>query len=344
MKRLIALLLIASFLTPLTVHAQSTGGFGLRPKDPTQAYFRFTAQPGQVIQDTLVALNDSDSEVTLTLIVSRASTALTGGLAFDDAPPKEGEAGTWLAMAAASVPGEVVIPAHSGLELPFKIAVPENVRPGDYAFGFVAAPASESVPTSAGSGFQVRVVSQAALSVLITIPGGDESSPVVRDVSLVNEFGIERIAITIANIGDIGWQGQGTFTLKVASGEIVAEREFHVGYVLPGDSIPYPIALDTSLPADTYTAEVRLGDSGEPFVKTLTVADAPTVPAASVSTSQTVNSGTANEVADATATGASQFPADTSASDLLPLLLFVTGLVSMLGVGLYALINRRRTK
>ena len=90
MKRLIAaLLFFVLLITPLTARAQSTGSFGLRPKDPTQAYFRFTVQPGQVIEDTLVALNDSDSEVTLKLIVSRASTALTGGLAFDGTPPKE---------------------------------------------------------------------------------------------------------------------------------------------------------------------------------------------------------------------------------------------------------------
>ena len=247
-------------------------------------------------------------------------------------------------MTATPVPGEVVIPPRSGLELPFKIAVPENARPGDYAFGFVAALASESVPTPAGSGFQVRVVSQAAVSVLITIPGGDESSPVVRDVSLVNESGIERIAITIANTGDIGWQGQGTFTLKAASGEIVAEREFQVGYVLPGDSILYPIVLDTSLPAGEYTAEVRLGDGGEPFAKTLTVAESTIVPTTSVSTSQQTDSSTANEVAGDTTTGAPQPPADASATDLLPLLLFVAGLVSVLGVGLYVLINRRRAK
>lgn len=342
MKRLIPLVILVFLIAPSSVQAQTIGGFGLRPKEPTQAYFRFTAEPGQVIEDTLMAINDTESAMTLTVAVSRASTALTGGLAFDGTLPKEGEAGRWLTMAL--VPGEVEIPAHSAVELPFAIKVPTSVQPGEYAFGFIATPTRAADATPSGSGFQVQVVSQAAVSVLITIPGAETPSAVVRDVVLVEEAEIERLVVTLANEGAVGWQGQGAFTLKSSKGEAVIEREFQVGYVLPGDSIPYPLALDGPLPAGSYRAEVTLDDDQGPFTKTIEVAELITPQTDLISPTQPSANASPNLVPSADSASDSPFAASNTPEDLLPLALFIIGLVAVSGISLYAFFSRRKSK
>ena len=354
MKRLLPLLIIVLLGVALPAQAQSTGSFGLRPEDPTQAYFRFTAEPGQVIHDTLMALNDSDTELTLKVTVSRASTALTGGLAFDGTLPKAGEAGSWLTMNL--VPGEVVVPARSGIELPFSLIIPKEVPPGDYAFGFVATPRAAKPAEPTAAGFQVQVVSQAAVSVLITVPGADEEQPtaIVRDVSFIKEADGERLAVTIANEGNVGWQGQGTLTLTAPSGEVVLKREFHVGYLLAGDAIPYPIAPDAPLAAGDYTVEVDLGHGTTPYAKTLVLAEpvtdlpetaSPVQPNSSLSVTGSANvTGSTNSNTSPKVATAAPFSGFSASEDFWPILLFSAGLVSVLGVGLYAALARRKPK
>lgn len=275
MKRLV--LLAAAFLivTPMTARAQTVSGFGLRPLDSTLGYFQYRTRPGAILQDTLEAVNPSDTALVLNVSVSRASTADSGGLVFDDVPPEVGEPGTWVAIK--GVPGPIGVPPHGTLQLPFTLTIPPAIRPGEYLFGFMAAQTDTEPTLPAGSGFQIRVVARAVVTVKITIPGGGAPAASVQDVALQeNDAAGSRAMITILNTSAVGWQGQGVLTLFTQQhNTVVSQQKFKVGYVLPGASIRYPLSLGAALQPGLYRAEVTLGEGTPAFTKYLRVADPP---------------------------------------------------------------------
>lgn len=344
MKRLLSFLFLVILLavpTPGGAQAQGGSGFGLRPQDPTQAYFHYVVEPGDVVADTLQAINVSDADIPLNLVVSRASTANTGGLAFAGVLPKKGEAGTWLTLRTA--PGPIVVPAHGSLDLPFTVAIPNDAKPGDYLFGFLASQFETKPALLARGGFQVQVVSQAAVSVMLTIPGGGAPRASVQAVSLVEDTVAPQAVIAIANRGAVGWRGQGQFRLRsLPDGKVLIQRPFTVGYLLPGETIPYPIAFGTPLSPGSYEASITLGDDPEPFTKTLTVAASASLPAATAS-AQPLAALFAGP--RQTATPALPKPLDASGPvDDWQVMVFMAGLLALVAIGLFVLAARQKAR
>jgi hypothetical protein len=255
-----AFLIASSFLLPPFGYAQGIG-FGLRPEDPLKGYFQFTLAPGAGVDDAVLVVNNSQTEaMSLNVHPVLAYTGLTGGISFDDKPP-EGVA-LWMSLPDA---GRVDVPVGKSARLPFTVTVPDGTPPGEYVLGILAAPAEEPALSAAegpqvsgaSGGMQVVVIPQAAVTVIVTVPG--DLAPALSIESVASEqdqSGQLLTKIAIRNTGNAGWAGKGELTLR-RGGEDAIRQAFNVGYVIGGAAIEYP--LYTAAPdKGSYEAEVTL--------------------------------------------------------------------------------------
>ena len=155
------------------VTASSAVSWGVRPVEGEggqhRARFRFSAGPGDRIQDALVVTNRGRDE--LSLRVDGAHGEVRGDLvelAGTDVTPAG--LATWLDI----VPELDLAPGES-VEVPFSIDVPAGIEPGDHAGGVVTSSLTEN---DAGLAVDHRL----AVSVVVTVraPGdahGSDPSP-----------------------------------------------------------------------------------------------------------------------------------------------------------------------
>jgi len=130
-------LCIALILTGVQpAYAEGGLSFGLRPADTSIGYFEYTLEPGESIDDALLAINATEESLRLQVSVAAGHTALTGGITFQG--PVDGPA-SWI-----DFPNEGIIevPGEMQMELPFMgafllqptltLSIPEDTPPGRY--------------------------------------------------------------------------------------------------------------------------------------------------------------------------------------------------------------------
>ncbi len=168
-KYLALAVLVITALTPFqSVHAIEYGGFGGRPAYPdptnprTESIFVHTLSPGEVKEDGIRVVNNSDAEKTF-LVYATDSTPSTGG-AF--ACAQQGDVkvtvGSWIALAS----GEVVVPPGRNEIVPFTISIPENAAVGEHNGCILV---QEKKDATGGAGVNIAV--RTGLRVVVTVPG-----------------------------------------------------------------------------------------------------------------------------------------------------------------------------
>ncbi len=258
-RRLSSALLAAAMLIAANTPAQAQSiKFGLRPDDPLKGYFQFTLNSGESVSDAVLAVNNSESEsVALDVRPTLAYTALTGGIAFDNAPATG--VALWMAMPDA---GRVEVPAGKSARLPFTIAVPAGTPAGEYVFGIIAALADAPQSVDAGAGMSVQVVQQAAVTVVVTVPGNVVEAMAIDSVQAEQDRSGQLLTkVAIRNGGGAGWKGTGELVIRKDDREIV-HQSFNVGYVIAGTQFAYPVY---ALSPDNGTYKVDaflLGEGG----------------------------------------------------------------------------------
>jgi hypothetical protein len=254
-KKTSLILILPLLLTFVMVIPAATQGFqfGLRPEDPSIGYFEFQLNPGDTIEDAFLAFNNSDEEQLLDISVVDGHTALTGGLAF---PGDANGPAEWIDLPNA---GHIRIPAMQSIRLPFTLTVPEDTPPGEYASGFLIAPADLPESEKDNQTYSVKVVPQMALSVIITIPGTHECQVTVQSVIPGTHKGGWMVTIHMENTGNVHFKGSGEFSLDPSSGgNSILRKKFDIGYFVAGDQMDYPLYLQLPPPAGTYDAYVSL--------------------------------------------------------------------------------------
>jgi hypothetical protein len=229
--------------------------FGLRPEDQSIAYFQYSLQPGESLEDAVLAVNGTQDPVRLMVTVVAGHTELTGGVSF---PGVADGPAAWIEL---PDEGLVEVPPELALRMPFTLTVPEGTPAGEYVAGFLATPEDPSAfagEVSEGA-FQVQVIPQMAVSMIITVPGPEHTQIDVNALSDELNKGQWKIVINMTNSGNIHFLGHGEFTLRpVSGGEPVLQRTFSIGYFIAGDTIGYPLYFDDLPPAGSYIAEVRI--------------------------------------------------------------------------------------
>ena len=268
-----AFITLALVITPALAQGFS---FGVRPTDLTKGYFTFDAQPGQVIEDSVTLVNQSDTPRVFRFMAVNGTSAATGGLALTF-EQSEGVAG-WIKIGDVGIKDhQVEIPAQSQMDIPFTIQVPSNTQPGEYVAGFLASPAdvsgySQSLEENGASNqpgsktLRVQVVPQVGVTVVIKVdvPGNENCQIAIDGIGRDIGYGRWNLALQLHNLGNVHFSGDGTLTVRpVTGGEPVLNREFKVGYFISKDAIAYPFYEEVP-PAGVYRVEATVTDENIP--------------------------------------------------------------------------------
>lgn len=248
--------------------------------------FDLTAQPGQVLTQTLRLRNDASAPVTL-----KASTANFAGKADDDAlgvpdfyPTEETRDGRGLGPWIAFPKQELTLLAGERAELAFTVTVPKDAGPGSY-FGAVI------LATAAGEAAEnVGVTGTAAALVLLRVDGD-----VIESLRL-NSFAAPSVSTSlpvrfeanVSNEGTVHLRPYGEVTVKNVFGRevaVLAMNRLEYKSVLPGMTRRYATVWQReSLKEGTsllvrqwqnfafgpYTAEMKLRYGEEDRIMTAT--------------------------------------------------------------------------
>ena len=146
-----------------------------------RGYFEYTANPGDVINETVVVTNVGTARGTLLVYASDGVTSPATGVVyaprqqpFPDGPGGNGEygAGAWVKVASSSV----ALDPGKDVSLPFTVTVPAPTHPGDWV-GAVSA--ENTVGSSVGAGaVGLNVTDRTTIAVVVHVPGQVDTTSV----------------------------------------------------------------------------------------------------------------------------------------------------------------------
>ena len=256
----ILLSLLPLFLGSTATVSSQAPTFGIRPQAVGKGYFEYTLAPGERVQDVLVANNPNDEPLSLNIWIARGRTMAAGGISFpvDTSGPAQ-----WITFPYTET---VTVPPTTTLSLPFEVAVPQGTPPGEYIAGFLAkahyVPAD--TPPAEGStggqgGFEVIVISQVGVAVVITVPEANRCEATISSLSSSSHEARWQLGIAMQNTGNVHFRGSGEVIARLPNNtEPLAQAPFEVHYFIPGDTIDYPLSLASQPPDGEYEVEVNL--------------------------------------------------------------------------------------
>lgn len=225
--------------------------------------------PGQTLDDAFIVTNYSDRE--LTLAVYAADGFLNEAAQLDLLPAGEESehVGQWVSLAA----DEVTVGAGEAVAIDFRITVPPNATPGDYAGGIV----TSLGPADTADGVQVdrRLGSR----VLLRVDGELAPSLTISDVEVDHrgswlpwQSGDATVSFTVENTGNVRLSGTQTVAfsgLLGLGGRSAATVELEE--MLPGSTFERTVQLEDVWPLvrTTGTVSVAAAPVGSDDVRTL---------------------------------------------------------------------------
>lgn len=233
--------------------------------------YRYELAPGQTVDDAIVVSNYSDRE--LTFAVYAADGFLNEAAQLDLLPAGEESehVGQWVSMAA----DEVTVGAGEAVAIDFRLTVPPNATPGDYAGGIV----TSLGPSDNGDGVQVdrRLGSRLLLRV------GGELRPALGISDVVVDHrgswlpwqpGDATVTFTLENTGNVRLSGTQTVSFAGLLG--LGGRSsvsVDVEEMLPGSSFERTVELQDVWPMLRTTGTVSVDgapvgeESEQPLVR-----------------------------------------------------------------------------
>jgi hypothetical protein len=221
------------------------------------SYFHYETGAGTLIEDVVVVQNSGDEPVHLALYAADAQTADNGGITFPNKDQSASDAGTWLKL----TENELTLAPNERREVPFTLAIPAGIT-GEHAAGIVAQRLDlQESTTSQGSG--VTFIPSVAMTVLVKLAGTVAQQQFeISALTSKTSRGQQAIIANLHNSGNVGLHTEGKLTIQQINGTIEREIPMRLGYFLAGDTLTYPIALDSALPAGDYDITLSLNHEG----------------------------------------------------------------------------------
>lgn len=164
-----------------------------------RANYAYEVDPGDVISDRLVVTNTGTDDLDLALYAADAFTTPEGVLDLRLADDPKVDSGSWIALRVESL---ALAPGESA-DVPFRITVPDDARPGDHPAGIVT-----SLLTS-DAGSPLSLDRRLGMRVHLRVSGELAPAVEVRDATAEftaswNPFagGTVTVSYTLANTGD----------------------------------------------------------------------------------------------------------------------------------------------
>lgn len=243
--------------------AATIGGFGARPAhfDPrlpaTRAYFIREIARGGSFSDAVVAFNSGDAPLALRAYPVDGLTGATSGVVYGNRATPLAGAGRWVHVDAS----EITVPPHGSTTVGFTATAPSDASPGVHLAGLAL---EEADPSTSGGRFAVTEVLRTVVGIEMNVPGSSVGQVALRSVTpapkaMTSAAGAGFI-VTLSNVGTGLCKPRLVLDLVGSrGGEQVAHT---LDTVLPGDTIPYPVAWPHPLSAGEYRETVTAAACG----------------------------------------------------------------------------------
>jgi hypothetical protein len=177
---IISLTTFTVFSTNLNVNAQlGLEPFGINKSDPKEnGWFKYTVDPGTTIEDFVVISNVGAEETSVDLRSNDAIITDDGAFTIISNELENKEVGNWVQL----TNNTVDVPAGKGVKVPFKINIPANVKPGEYAGGLSITELEKDDGSTAPLSVKTRIGNR----IYITVRGNINISSTVKDLEIIN--------------------------------------------------------------------------------------------------------------------------------------------------------------
>lgn len=212
--------------------------------------------PGDTVQDHFAVRNIGETEAVFRLTAADGFYTPSGRFDILAADRESTDAGTWI-----SLPETVTVPGGATVVVPFSIAVPEHVEPGDHAAGITASVLSTQ---RAEDGTSVGVESRIGFRVLTRVAG--EIVPDASLASVVGDYttswnplrpGEATVTFDVVNEGNTRLLAEGAVTVGGQTVAFPADGE-PAQELLPGDTRAITVVVDDVWPLFAVPVSVTL--------------------------------------------------------------------------------------
>ncbi len=259
---LIITLLLAGAFGYSVVHATGGPSFGLQPVlyDPSQpatrSYFIFNTHAGTILHNRVRVTNSGTAAGTVSLYVVDATTGQTGGLVYLSHNDVRRDVGTWITLGLQQL---TLTPGQSQI-VPFQVAVPSIVRPGQHVGAIVAeskAIGSKIVPGT--NAIHINVQNLTIVAVQVNLPGTPVEQLVATGIQFGGENPYQSLLLGLDNTGTMLLKPYGNLHVTDAQGHLLQNLPIKLDTFLPQTAINYPMYMKGSaLGVGEYQAALTL--------------------------------------------------------------------------------------
>lgn len=236
-----ALLIMTLGLAPV-----SLAGFSMVPsKDDTRRQFNFELTQGESRSDTVVIENNNTNDLTLLLYGADATHSNQGSFALVNRTATQRTVGNWIKFKESTI----TLKAGEKREIPFTIAIPGNVTPGNYAGGIAAETTTVQNPAgnnkSGNTGAGVVISSRLVVKLFVSVPGDKNIKYEWTDFShMMTPNGKHRCLMTFQNDGNAAITVDPSIEISGFPGIIPENIKVAETILLPGEKITIPFEWD----------------------------------------------------------------------------------------------------
>lgn len=217
-----------------TATAADSTNYGIRPADAAD-HFRMELAPGAASEQTAVVSNRSDKRMTFKIYPADALTTDQGGFALRTPDEPQSGIGRW-----ASLPIETVtLNPGRQKEVTFRVTVPGDATPGDYAGGIIIeAPPRQGAPGEVGdqTAVQLNVVERVGVRVYLKVSGTAKADLSAGELTSTDTGDAVVFTLPITNTGNVILQPTVTATLRARVGGNADLTFTKVESLLPGQT------------------------------------------------------------------------------------------------------------
>lgn len=230
-------------------------------------YMEYSAAPGQRLQDTVSLKNPGPGAATFAVFAADGLTSQVTGVVyadprqpFPDGPGGNGEygAGRWITLSASSVP----LAEGQTATVAVTVQVPQSTTPGDYV-GSVSA--ENPTPARNGGQFGFNVTTRTTIAVVVHVAGAVKTQGVNVGKPYVT---IENKTRQVLNIplqyfGDVLVKPYVDLRVVDAHNRVLLRINRQLDTFVPHTTIVFPVPLDTLvLDPGNYTLVIDFGPPG----------------------------------------------------------------------------------
>ncbi|MGW3953459.1 hypothetical protein ACWEKM_21665 [Streptomyces sp. NPDC004752] len=247
--------------TPAAPHGRTT--FGIQPsgaKKPDQRpNLSYSVTPGAALRDHLAVWNYGTEPITLRLYGGDGLITADGGFDVLAANKKSTAVGSWVKLGKE----RVTVPRRSHVIVPFTLAVPQNVTPGDHAGGIVA---SLSATRTDAKGNKVKVDQRVGARIYLRVAGKLDArlsvdGPHTTYHGTLNPFGTgsATVTYTVRNTGNVRLGAHQVVRVSdLFGGDARMRKPRDIPELLPGSALTFTASATGVLPTVRDTATVTV--------------------------------------------------------------------------------------